>query len=131
MATQQTLTKPGPRPELRPASPAARANSNTLTGWTFFILVHLACLGVFAVGWSWPALAMMLAMYLVRMFAITGFYHRYFSHRSFKTSRPVQFIFALLGASSCQQGPLFWAGHHRYHHPHSDKPDDLHSPRQH
>jgi stearoyl-CoA desaturase (delta-9 desaturase) len=71
----------------------------------------------------------MVAFYLLRMFAITAFYHRYFSHKAFKTSRPVQFFFALVGVMSTQNGPLWWAAHHRYHHRHADKPGDLHSPR--
>lgn len=99
-------------------------------GWTFFALMHLACLGVFTVGWSWAAIGVMASLYVLRVFAITGFYHRYFSHRSFKTSRITQFIFAFIGAMSAQQGPLWWAAHHRHHHPYSDKPEDLHSPRQ-
>ena len=70
-----------------------------------FIAVHAACLGVIWVGWSWSAIAVAASLYALRMFAITGFYHRYFSHRSFKTSRPAQFVFALLGASSAQRGP--------------------------
>ncbi|HEY2346228.1 MAG TPA: fatty acid desaturase [Xanthomonadaceae bacterium] len=93
-----------------------------------FLGLHLACLAVFAVGWSWFALWTALAMYCVRMLAITGFYHRYFSHKAFKTSRPVQFAFALLGAASVQRGPLWWAAHHRNHHRHSDTDRDLHSP---
>jgi stearoyl-CoA desaturase (delta-9 desaturase) len=64
------------------------------------------------------------------MFAITGFYHRYFAHKAFKTSRFVQFIFAFMAASSAQRGPLWWASHHRHHHANSDKPDDSHSPVQ-
>lgn len=126
---QQTLIRPVPRPAL-PAQAEPATGAKASTGWTFFALVHLVCLGVFFTGWSWPAVGMMLAMYLIRMFAITGFYHRYFSHRSYKTSRVAQFIFALVGASACQQGPLWWAAHHRHHHPYSDKPEDLHSPRQ-
>ncbi len=66
------------------------------------VAMHLMCLGVFWVGWSWTALVMALVMYAVRMFAITGFYHRYFSHRSFKTSRITQFPFGILGASAVQ-----------------------------
>jgi stearoyl-CoA desaturase (delta-9 desaturase) len=62
------------------------------------------------------------------MFAITGFYHRYFSHRTFKTSRVGQFIFALLGAAAVQRGPIWWAAHHRHHHAHSDQDNDVHSP---
>ena len=95
-----------------------------------FILLHLACLGVFRVGWSPVAVGVAVAAYLVRMFAITGFYHRYFSHRTFRTSRPAQFAFALLGSAAVQRGPLWWAAHHRHHHRHSDEPSDPHSPHQ-
>lgn len=94
-----------------------------------FIAMHLACLGVFWVGFSATALAVAVFLYALRMFAITGFYHRYFSHRAFRTSRPVQFLFALIGASSVQRGPLWWTAHHRQHHAHSDTPKDPHSPR--
>ena len=96
-----------------------------------FIGMHLACLGVFWVGWSPIAVAVAVALYLVRMFAITGFYHRYFSHRSFKTSRFLQFIFALIGASSVQRGPIWWAAHHRHHHATTEQASDAHSPVQH
>jgi stearoyl-CoA desaturase (delta-9 desaturase) len=94
-----------------------------------FILLHLSCLAVFFVGVSWFAVIVMIVFYFLRMFAITAFYHRYFSHKAFKTSRPVQFIFALIGVMSTQNGPLWWAAHHRNHHRHADKPGDLHSPR--
>jgi len=96
-----------------------------------FLAMHAGCLAVIWVGFSGVAIAVTIALYLLRMFAITGFYHRYFSHRTFKTSRAGQFIFALLGASAVQRGPIWWAAHHRYHHSHSDKPDDIHSPLQH
>jgi stearoyl-CoA desaturase (delta-9 desaturase) len=96
-----------------------------------FIGLHLACVGVLFVGFSWFAVGVAALLYLVRMFAITGFYHRYFSHRAFRTSRVVQFTFGLIGASSVQRGPLWWAAHHRHHHRHSDQPADLHSPVQH
>ena len=58
-------------------------------------------------------------------------YHRYFSHRSFRTSRIGQFALALLGATCVQRGPLWWAAHHRLHHQRSDEEDDVHSPVQH
>ena len=96
-----------------------------------FILVHVACLAVFFVGWSWLAIAIAVALYALRVFTLTGFYHRYFSHRSFKTFRIVQFVFAVIGCSAVQRGPLWWAAHHRHHHVHSDDPEDLHSPKQH
>lgn len=96
-----------------------------------FVFMHVACLSVIWVGWSWVAVGVAVSAYFLRMFAITGFYHRYFSHRSFETSRVMQFIFAVIGAASVQRGPLWWAAHHRYHHRHSDKENDVHSPVQH
>lgn len=96
-----------------------------------FIFLHLACFAVFFVGFSVTALIIAVLLYALRMFAITGFYHRYFAHKAFKTSRFVQFIFAFLAASSAQRGPLWWASHHRHHHANSDKPEDSHSPVQH
>ena len=95
-----------------------------------FILLHLACFTVFFVGFSATALIIAVLLYALRMFAITGFYHRYFAHKAFKTSRFVQFIFAFMAASSAQRGPLWWASHHRHHHANSDKPEDSHSPVQ-
>jgi stearoyl-CoA desaturase (delta-9 desaturase) len=93
-----------------------------------FVLLHVACGAVIWVGWSWTAVAVAAVLYVVRMFAITAFYHRYFSHRTFKTSRAMQFVFAVLGNSSVQRGPLWWAAHHREHHLNSDTPEDTHSP---
>jgi len=96
-----------------------------------FVLIHLACFAVIWVGISWFAVLFALALYGLRMFAITGFYHRYFSHKAFRTSRLGQFIFALLGSTAVQRGPLWWASHHRHHHAFSDDPEDAHSPVQH
>ncbi|MBB6092400.1 stearoyl-CoA desaturase (delta-9 desaturase) [Povalibacter uvarum] len=96
-----------------------------------FALMHVACLAVVFVGASAIAVTVAVTLYWIRMFAVTAFYHRYFSHRSFKTSRAAQFAFAVLGASAVQRGPLWWAAHHRHHHAHSDRPEDPHSPAQH
>lgn len=95
-----------------------------------FIILHLGCLAVIWVGASVVAVLAALLLYLVRMFAITAFYHRYFAHKSFKTSRLLQFVFALVGASATQRGPLWWAAHHRQHHRHADQNEDPHSPKQ-
>ncbi len=93
-----------------------------------FVILHLGCLGVLFAGWSWTAVGAALFLYLIRMFAITGFYHRYFSHRTFQTSRFAQFLFAVLGETSVQRGPLWWSYQHRHHHRHSDDEEDVHSP---
>ena len=96
-----------------------------------FVLLHVGGLLVFAFGWSPAALAVAGALYLVRMFSVTAFYHRYFSHRSYAASRPVQFLMALAGATAVQRGALWWAANHRAHHRHADRDGDLHSPRLH
>lgn len=92
-----------------------------------FILLHLSCLAIIWVGVSWFAIVFMLMFYLIRMFAITGFFHRYLSHKTFQTSRPVQFVFLLIGTMSAQRGPLWWAAHHRNHHRYADTAQDPHS----
>ena len=98
-------------------------------GAVMFLLMHVAALAVFWVPFSWGLVWLCLGLYWLRMFAITAGYHRYFAHRSYKTSRVFQFILAFVGASSLQKGPLWWAGHHRHHHRFSDQEEDLHSPR--
>ena len=92
------------------------------------VFMHLACIGLFWVGFSWTALAACAATYAIRVFALTAGYHRFFSHNSFKTSRFFQFVLAFLGGTSAQLGALWWAAHHRHHHLHSDTPEDIHSP---
>ncbi len=94
-----------------------------------FIALHLGCLAVFWVGVSSVAASVALLAYLVRMFAITAFYHRYFSHRAFRTSRALQFCGALLGATATQRGALWWSGVHRQHHRNADLPNDPHTPQ--
>lgn len=93
-----------------------------------FIGLHLACLAALFTGVDATALILCGVLYFIRMFGITAGYHRYFAHRSYKTSRLMQFLIASLGCSALQKGPLWWASHHRQHHRFSDTPDDPHSP---
>jgi len=95
-----------------------------------FVILHSGLLLLIWVGWSPTAMIAAVALYIVRMFAITGFYHRYFSHRTFKTSRAMQFIIAVWGNTAMQRGALWWAANHRHHHQHSDQQEDIHSPGQ-
>jgi stearoyl-CoA desaturase (Delta-9 desaturase) len=95
-----------------------------------FILVHLAVVLVIFYPPTWPLLVLGGAGYLVRMWAVTAGYHRYFAHRSYRTSRAFQFVLALLGTTAMQQGPLWWASWHRRHHKYADQPEDPHSPVQ-
>jgi stearoyl-CoA desaturase (delta-9 desaturase) len=96
-----------------------------------FWAVHLgAAYAIAKWGFSWTGLALAVGLYYVRMFFVTGVYHRYFSHRAYKTSRFVQFLFAFFGGMSVQKGALWWAGNHRHHHKFSDTEEDLHSAKQ-
>lgn len=93
-----------------------------------FWAVHvLAVVGVWRLGFSWKGVGIAVLFYYVRMFAVTAGYHRYFAHKTYKTSRAFQFFLALLAQSSTQKGALWWAAHHRNHHKYSDKPEDIHS----
>ncbi len=94
-----------------------------------FFLIHFLAIGAFFVDFGWTEVALCVAMYYVRMFFITAGYHRYFSHRSYKMGRVMQFLMALGGTTATQKGVLWWAGHHRHHHKHSDQPADVHSPK--
>jgi stearoyl-CoA desaturase (delta-9 desaturase) len=96
-----------------------------------FIGLNLSCLLVIGVGFSWAACTTAIVLYVVRVFAIGAFYHRYMAHRAYKTNRFWQMVFAIIGASAVQRGPLWWAAHHRKHHVVSDEIDDAHSPVQH
>ena len=96
-----------------------------------FMLVHLACLGIFWTGAAATDWMLFGVLYLSRMWAVTAGYHRYFSHRSFKTSRLFQFLLAFLAQSSAQRGALWWSATHRQHHRHSDTVEDVHSPARH
>ncbi|MBU2913820.1 acyl-CoA desaturase [Reichenbachiella agariperforans] len=92
-----------------------------------FAIVHLLPLGALYTGattFDWIVCAF---LYFFRMFWVTGGYHRYFAHRSYKTSRFFQFIIAFMAQTSAQKGALWWAGHHRVHHRTSDTYDDPHS----
>jgi len=94
-----------------------------------FVLVHLSCLLAFWTGITWQSLVICVVLYWARIFAIGAGYHRYFSHRSYSTSRAFQFVLAVLSQSSVQKSVLWWAAKHRHHHLHSDTEDDVHSPR--
>ena len=103
-------------------------------GWVVsapFFGVHVAAVvGVAILGWSWTGFALAMALYFIRMFGVTGAYHRYFSHRTYRTSRAFQLVLAVLAQTSFQKGALWWAAHHRDHHKYSDTTRDPHSFRE-
>jgi stearoyl-CoA desaturase (Delta-9 desaturase) len=122
-------------PPIHPDTERKPGQSSALRLWVGgipFIALHFVPLlallpGVVVRPIDWIVCA---ALYVIRMFGVTGVYHRYFSHRSYKTSRWFQFVLALLAMSSSQKGVLWWSAHHRHHHKFSDQPEDVHSPKQ-
>ncbi|MCZ6463491.1 MAG: acyl-CoA desaturase [Proteobacteria bacterium] len=96
---------------------------------TLYWGIHAACLLTLVTGVSALDLGLCVGLFWLRMFGITGGYHRYFAHRAFQTSRAFQFVLAVLGTMAVQKGPLWWASTHRVHHRNSDQPGDVHSPR--
>lgn len=93
-----------------------------------FVAFHFVPLLCIFTGIGWADVKILLVTYWVRMFFITAGYHRYFSHKSYKTNRFVQFLLAFGGTTAVQKGPLWWAGHHRLHHRYTDTVQDAHSP---
>lgn len=120
--------------------PTLRVHALELRLYQHFFTPHAARVATF-VGWHiltfigillfLPGLGdlfLTAAVYAVGMFGVTAGYHRYFSHRAFRTSRGGQLLLALLAQSTLQKGVLWWASHHRLHHRYADKPGDPHSP---
>ncbi len=105
-----------------------RKSSGFSAGFVMFVLVHIACIAALWTGVSMRDFLICGFLFFIRMFGVTAGYHRYFSHRTYKMGRWTQFAMALLAASSAQKGVLWWAGHHRAHHKHSDTDQDMHSP---
>jgi stearoyl-CoA desaturase (Delta-9 desaturase) len=106
----------GPRPPMRWRTAAP------------FVLFHLVpLLGIFT-GVERRDLVLLAVLYFVRVFFLTAGYHRYFSHRSYRVGRVMQFVLAFGGLTAVEQGPLWWASWHRQHHRYTDTGRDPHSP---
>lgn len=110
------------------AVPGEEIAASNIFKQTLFWAIHAMGLLAFWSGVSPVAIGMCFFLYFIRMFAITGAFHRYFSHRTYRTGRVVQFLLGVLGTAAAQKGPIWWASHHRHHHRHSDTAEDIHSP---
>ncbi len=111
-----------------PDSQTIEAQPNWTALSISFLVLHLLCLTVFWTSFNSTLFIGLIFSYVIRMFAITAGYHRYFSHRSFKLNRINQFILAFVAQTTAQKGVLWWASHHRNHHRFSDQDQDVHSP---
>src|SRR6267142_2374439 len=92
-------------------------NYGTIPFWSMHVA---AVLGVIWCGFSWSGVLLATAMYYARMLLLSAGFHRYFSHRTYKTSRAFQLVLAVLGQTCTQKDALWWAANHRWHHRHSD-----------
>ena len=94
------------------------------------ILLTAIGLGYLVTDFSWLYFATGLVSFLV--FGIVGAnvgLHRYFSHRTFKTSRFFEYVLAITGTLTSLGSIISWVAIHRYHHLHADTELDPHSPR--
>jgi stearoyl-CoA desaturase (delta-9 desaturase) len=92
-------------------------------------------LALLAVGWQtwadllhWSDVAVFVIMYLATGLGVTVGFHRYLTHRSFATSRPLRAILAVLGSAAIEGPVISWVADHRKHHRFSDREGDPHSP---
>ena len=92
-----------------------------------FVIFHAMPLLIIFTGVTARAVVLAAVTYSVRLISITAGYHRYFSHRTYRTGRIRQFVLALIGVTAVQRGPLWWAANHRAHHRYSDTDRDPHS----
>ena len=124
--------RPSPRPPViltpRPGRSPVWIVANAIRGTWFLVLIHAGAAAALLTSPSWLDWAIFVPMLMAHGLITTVGYHRYFSHRSFKTSRAGQFLIACLCCTNLQRGPLWWAAIHRHHHRHSDGRGDPHSP---
>jgi stearoyl-CoA desaturase (delta-9 desaturase) len=118
----------GPRSKAQPFKQVEVDESIDIASTIPFVAMHVAGVCALFFDFNMTMFWLVLASYYIRMFGITAGYHRYFSHRSYKTSRVFQFFLAFLAQTSAQKGALWWAAHHRHHHKYSDSIHDIHSP---
>ena len=98
-------------------------------------VIGLPLAALVAAGWlawggtlHWHDLVVLATVYALTGAGITVGYHRLFTHRSFKTTRPVRALFAVLGSMAVEGSVVEWVATHRKHHSFSDRPGDPHSP---
>lgn len=99
-----------------------------LIGPVQMIFFHIGAFLVLWTGLSWGAVAWILFLYLIRMFATTGIYHRLLTHRAYQAPAWFLQLGCVVAASAGQMGPSWWKSHHLTHHKHADLETDPHSP---
>jgi stearoyl-CoA desaturase (delta-9 desaturase) len=99
-----------------------------LIGPALIIVSHFGSLLVLLTGLSWGSVLWIVGLYLIRMLATTGIYHRLLTHKSYQAPALVLWVGSIVASAAGQMGPSWWKAHHVAHHQHSDQDLDPHSP---
>lgn len=99
-----------------------------IVGPTLIVVSHLGSLLIIVTGISWGAALWAVLLYVIRMLATTGIYHRLLTHKSYQAPTSVLWVGSIVAASAGQMGPSWWKAHHMAHHQCSDQEKDPHSP---
>jgi len=121
-----------PKPDAGDMQPIANTRAHTITNLSAAIIPFLL---LFLVAWQlwntalhWQDIVIFVVMYIPVGLGITVGYHRLFTHRSFKTSPAMRFVFGALGSAALEGPVISWVADHRKHHAFSDHEGDPHSP---
>ncbi len=99
---------------------------------TFVVVPMLAILAAVPLAWGWGLgwhdIVLAVAFYYVTGLGISMGFHRYFTHGSYKATRPFKIALAVAGTLAIEGDVLTWVADHRRHHKYSDREGDPHSP---
>jgi stearoyl-CoA desaturase (delta-9 desaturase) len=126
----------------RPADPIAGLPANALgrqkstveigAMYSFVVVPFLALAAAVPMVWgwglTWTDVVLAVVFYVVTVLGVTVGFHRYFTHGSFKASRPLRIALAIAGSLAIQGPVVQWVADHRRHHAFSDREGDPHSP---
>jgi stearoyl-CoA desaturase (Delta-9 desaturase) len=130
---QLTTTSADPCvPTADDVEPVKNETADRIATGTITVLPFIA-LGV--VGWQlwndllhWSDVFVFVIMYMLTGLGVTVGFHRYLTHRSFKTGKTVRAVLGILGSAAIEGPVISWVADHRKHHAFSDKEGDPHSP---
>ncbi|HEV7494964.1 MAG TPA: acyl-CoA desaturase, partial [Baekduia sp.] len=104
-----------------------RLATGTVTVVPFFALAYAAWH-----SWQgllrWSDVVIFVVAYVLTGLGVTVGFHRLFTHRAFKTGKPLRATLAILGSAAIEGPVTAWVADHRKHHDFSDQVGDPHSP---
>jgi stearoyl-CoA desaturase (delta-9 desaturase) len=132
MTTTESVLDPVESIADGPAEPGTKSWTQQITLSIFIVLPFLAAVSAVPLTWNrglgYRDAIIAGVLYALSGLGITVGYHRYLTHRAFKTSRPIRIALAIAGCLALEATPIQWVADHRRHHRFSDKPGDPHSP---